>query len=629
MHRGSKKLFNMTRVALFALGLVCFSNIGYALAAEHRANPSLNGKPNILVIMVDDFGFDDLAINNGNTQIATPNMDQLARDGVRFTRHYASAVCSPARAAFLTGLHPERVGFLPNGRGISPELITLPERLQENGYTTWHIGKWHIGDLERTAWPDHQGFDHWFGFLNQWQLAGEHVDGKLQLSRPTYVNPWLRGDMEPGRTFTGHLENILTDKAIDVLSGLHAGQAPWFLNLWFYAPHNPVQPASEFAAKYPDTPAGRYQALVNQLDTNIGRIVTHLEDIGALENTIVIVVSDNGGTNESVNNNAPFHGAKMMLTEGGLRTPLIIKWPDSSLNGQVIADSVSIEDIYPTVLESIGIAPPDNLDGNSFYKTIQQLEPITPKAKFWDHVMTTSMISYGMLSADNRWRLWQPPPLMGAESTLVLYDFDADPTNSTPVLPLPPTQLAAMTESYLEWYKDVHTVKTTFVPRANGSGVLTGMSFLRTPGFGQYTFGIGLPDEYSGPVARQTGVWEVSRAGNEVKATFGDAAISGEIKNDNSCHSIVIVGYFPSKFDTYFQQEKMTLAMYIDGVATTPQARDAFLNVNDPMTETVIGDLLATTDVIALPAPVILNTALSEATPWTLQSFSQQLCAGH
>lgn len=92
MHRGSKKLFNMTRVALFALGLVCFSNIGYALAAEHRANPSLNGKPNILVIMVDDFGFDDLAINNGNTQIATPNMDQLAHDGVRFTRHYASAV---------------------------------------------------------------------------------------------------------------------------------------------------------------------------------------------------------------------------------------------------------------------------------------------------------------------------------------------------------------------------------------------------------------------------------------------------------------------------------------------------------------------------------------------------------
>ncbi|MBK6511633.1 MAG: sulfatase-like hydrolase/transferase [Haliea sp.] len=121
-------------------------------------------KPNILLIMADDLGYNDLAINNDNTQIDTPNMDQLARDGVRFTRHYASTVCSPARAALLTGYHPERLGYLPNGRGISPAIETLPERLQQEGYTTWHIGKWHIGDLERTAWPDHQGFYHWFGF---------------------------------------------------------------------------------------------------------------------------------------------------------------------------------------------------------------------------------------------------------------------------------------------------------------------------------------------------------------------------------------------------------------------------------------------------------------------------------
>lgn len=628
MNSGSKTLCNTTRVALFLLGLFAFGNIGYALPDADRATSGLDGKPNILVIMVDDLGFNDLGINNGNTRIDTPNMDQLAREGVRFTRHYASAVCSPARAAFLTGLHPERVGFLPNGRGISPELITLPERLQENGYTTWHIGKWHIGDLERTAWPDHQGFDHWFGFLNQWQLAGKHVDGKLQLRRPTYLNPWLQGDMEPGRKFTGHLENILTDKAIDVLSSLHAGKAPWFLNLWFYAPHSPVLAASDFAAKYPDTPAGQYKALVNQLDNNIGRIIAHLEDIGALKNTIVIVVSDNGGTNAVANSNAPFYGTKMMLTEGGLRTPLIIKWPDDSLNGQVIADTVSIEDIYPSVLESIGVAPPDNLDGNSFYKTVQQLGPITQKARFWDHIMTTSMVSYGMLSADNRWRLWKSPPLAGTEVDPVLYDFAADPTASTPVLPLPQPQLASMTESYRAWYKDVHTVRTTFAPGANGSGVLTGMSFLRTPGFGQYTIGIGLPDEYSGPVARQAGIWEMSRAGNTVKATFGDVELSGEIGNDNSCHGIVVVGYFPSEVASYTAPEKLTLAMYIDGVATTTRVRDEILQFNDPMIETVVGDPLATANVVALPAPVILNTALSESTPWTLQSFSEHLCAG-
>jgi arylsulfatase A-like enzyme len=628
MTRGSKKLFNVIQCALLALGLACFSSIVFGLSAAEEAKSGPGSKPNILVLMVDDLGFDDLAINNGNTQIETPNMDQLARDGVRFTRHYASAVCSPARAAFLTGLHPERVGYLPNGRGISSELVTLPERLREHGYTTWHIGKWHIGDLDRTAWPDDQGFDHWFGFLNQWQLAGVHVDGELQLSRPTYVNPWLRGDTEPGKQFTGHLENILTDKAIDVISDLNAEQAPWFLNLWFYAPHAPVQPDSTFAAKYPDTPAGRYRALVNQLDTNIGRIVAHLESIGALNNTIIVVVSDNGGTNAAINNNAPFYGAKMMLTEGGLRTPLIIRWPDRALNGQVIADTVSIEDIYPTLLDSIGVTPPDNLDGSSFYATVQQLEPITRKPRFWDHVMTTTMVSYAMLSADGRWRLWKPPPLAGNDLDPVLNDLDVDPTGTTPVRPPPPAQLASMTESYRAWYQDVHTVKTTFAPGANGSGVLTGMSFLRTPGFGQYTFGIGLPDNYSGPVARQAGIWEMSRTGNKVIAKFGDLALSGEIGNDNSCHSIVIVGYFPRDVAYHSEPETVALTLYIDGVASTPRARDGILKVNDPMTETVIGDPLATGNVVALPAPVILNTALSESTPWTLQSFSQQLCAG-
>ena len=616
----------MTRVALFALGLICLGIIGYGLSTVDRVDSSLNGKPNILVLMADDMGFNDLAINNDNTQIDTPNMDQLARDGVRFTRHYASAVCSPARAAFLTGISPERLGYLPNGRGISPEIVTLPERLNEEGYNTWHIGKWHIGDTERTAWPDHQGFDHWFGFLNQWRLAGVHVDGELQLSYPTYVNPWLEGDTEPGKNFTGHLENILTDKAIDVISSLNAEQAPWFLNLWFYAPHGPVQPASEFAANYPDTPAGRYQALVNQLDTNIGRIVAHLENIGALENTIIVVVSDNGGNNATVDSNAPFYGSKGTLTEGGLRTPLIIKWPDGSLNGQVIADTASIEDIYPTLLESIGVAPPDNLDGNSFYRTVQQLEPITRRARFWDHIMTTSWVSYAMLSADDRWRLWKLPPLWGADVDPVLYDLEADPTGSNPVLPPPLTQLASMTQSYHAWYKDVHTVKTTYAPGANGSGVLTGMGFLRTPGFEQYTFGIGLPDQYTGPVAGQAGIWEMSRAGNTVLAQFGDLILSGEIQNANSCHSIVITGYFARELGFPSPPEKMTLTMYVDGVATTSQTLDGILSIDDVMKETVIGDPLATENVTALPAPIILNTALSESTPWTLGSFSQQLC---
>lgn len=582
-------------------------------------------KPNILLIMADDLGYNDLAINNDNTQIDTPNMDQLARDGVRFTRHYASTVCSPARAALLTGYHPERLGYLPNGRGISPAIETLPERLQQEGYTTWHIGKWHIGDLERTAWPDHQGFDHWFGFLNQWRLAGVHVGGELQLTTPRYQNPWLQGDTEPGRNFTGHLENILTDKAITVLSELNAAQAPWFLNLWYYAPHSPITPASEFAQNYPDTPAGKYQALVNQLDHNVGRVLTHLEQIGALQNTLIVLVSDNGGTNSAMDNNAPFSGAKATMTEGGMRTPLVIKWPDSAMNGQVIADVVSIEDIYPTVLESIGVTPLAGLDGDSFYAAVEQRVSIGVKERYWDALMTADWTSHTGLSADGRWRLLQWYPFWGAMPDPMIFDLELDPTSALPVVPPPPLQLTQMTDNYRAWYTDVHTVKTNFVANTNGSGVLTGTDFLRTPGFGWYTFGIGVPHAYEGPIAAQAGVWTMSRTGNTVTAQFGDLILHGDIQNSNTCHSIAVSGSFTAQVQSNVVPS-FKLALYIDGVAVQSGELQAVLQVDDPTVETIIGDPLNVANTSVLSPPIIMNTTLTSSPASTPQSFSARLC---
>ena len=582
-------------------------------------------KPNILLIMADDLGYNDLAINNDNTQIDTPNMDQLARDGVRFTRHYASTVCSPARAALLTGYHPERLGYLPNGRGISPAIETLPERLQQEGYTTWHIGKWHIGDLERTAWPDHQGFYHWFGFLNQWRLAGVHVGGELQLTTPRYQNPWLQGDTEPGRNFTGHLENILTDKAITVLSELNAAQAPWFLNLWYYAPHSPITPASEFAQNYPDTPAGKYQALVNQLDHNVGRVLTHLEQIGALQNTLIVLVSDNGGTNSAMDNNAPFSGAKATMTEGGMRTPLVIKWPDSAMNGQVIADVVSIEDIYPTVLESIGVTPLAGLDGDSFYTAVEQRVSIGVKERYWDALMTADWTSHTGLSADGRWRLLQWYPFWGAMPDPMIFDLELDPTSALPVVPPPPLQLTQMTDNYRAWYTDVHTVKTNFVANTNGSGVLTGTDFLRTPGFGWYTFGIGVPHAYEGPIAAQAGIWTMSRTGNTVTAQFGDLILHGDIQNSNTCHSIAVSGSFTAQVQSNVVPS-FKLTLYIDGVAVQSGELQAVLQVDDPTVETIIGDPLNVANTGVLSPPIIMNTTLTSSPASTPQSFSARLC---
>ena len=137
---------------LLALALLALLAYGIAVLLEPP-----DTRPNILVLMVDDLGYNDLAINNGNAGIDTPVMDQIAREGVRFTRHYGHSSCTPARVAFLTGMYPERLGFLPSARGISTEVVTMPEHFRDLGYNTWHIGKWHIGEFERTAWPDHQG----------------------------------------------------------------------------------------------------------------------------------------------------------------------------------------------------------------------------------------------------------------------------------------------------------------------------------------------------------------------------------------------------------------------------------------------------------------------------------------
>ena len=154
-----------------------------------------DSKPNILLIVLDDAGYSDVA-GFGRDDAPTPNIKQIANEGVRFTRHYADSTCRPARLALLTGRESARVAQNPDFRGISPEIITLPEALKNAGYKTTHIGKWHLGDAVRAAWPDKQGFDNWFGFLNQFQLKGPDKNGSFT-KRPTYIDPWLQSDSTP------------------------------------------------------------------------------------------------------------------------------------------------------------------------------------------------------------------------------------------------------------------------------------------------------------------------------------------------------------------------------------------------------------------------------------------------
>jgi arylsulfatase A-like enzyme len=580
--------------------------------------------PNILLIMADDLGYNDLAINNENPDIHTPNMDQLAGEGIRFTRHYATAVCSPARAALLTGQFPERNGYLPSGRGLSPQLITLPEALQQEGYTTWHLGKWHLGDQHREGWPDQQGFDHWLGFLNQWYLAGAMEDGALKISKPRYNDPWLQGDTEPGRHFAGHLENILADKAIEVLDGLENEGSPWFLNLWFYAPHNPNTPAQEFADLYPDSDEGRYRALVHQLDHNIGRVLDHLRNSEQWSNTIVVLVSDNGGTNAYFDNNYPFYGRKATMLEGGLRTPMIVRFPDEESPGAVYPQIVSVQDIYPTLMEALSLPPPTVFDGTSFYSALANNQATREGDLFWDRSLPLGF-DYGVLSEDGHWRLNQRRTLFSTEPEVQLFDLESDPTGAQYLEPPPPQKLAELEGKYFAWHRDVHAVTLAYDESGAGAGTLTGMDFLRTPGFGGYTFGLGISQDSFGTLVEQADVWKLSRSGDIVTAEFGDMLLSADIDTQATCHAVIVSAYFQHHLSTISGPAYTDIQLYVDGQLSDFQRVDQAFLVEDLSLPTRVGSPAGGG---SFHAPTVLNIPIHRSPAWTVDSFSSQLCEG-
>ena len=197
---------------LFFSWLLTVKNFALDWTDSTRESQDLT-QPNILLIVVDDLGYDDTSAIN-SSGLPTPNIKQLAQQGVTFRRHYADATCTPSRVAILTGRYPERSGFRPVGPEIPAEFSTIAEQLSTAGYATYLTGKWHAGEDRVEAWPGNKGFDQWFGFLNQWELAGEVSDLNVGNRRPTYRNPMLRkngGELTP---HNGHLTDILTDHTI-------------------------------------------------------------------------------------------------------------------------------------------------------------------------------------------------------------------------------------------------------------------------------------------------------------------------------------------------------------------------------------------------------------------------------
>ena len=346
--------------------------------------------PSIVMIYVDDLGWRDLGVQ-GSTYYETPNIDRLASQGVRFTSAYANAPnCAPSRAALMSGMYAPRTGVytvasaargqaslrklvpVENKTTLDLDVVTLPEALKTAGYTTGHVGKWHLGG--EGFLPSDQGFD--------WSRAGDHTG-----TPRSYFYPYVGrdGTVIPGleRGQEGeYLPDRLTDEAIQFVNA--NAERPFFLYLSHYSVHTPIRAKPDVVAKYEaKAPSGghgnpTYAAMVESVDDSVGRLMLALDSLGIADNTIVIFYADNGGYGPATSM-APLRGSKGMLYEGGIREPLIVRWPGKAAAGRTVDVPVIGTDIYPTLLEVSRAEVPAGvtLDGNSIVSLLSD-EPADP-----------------------------------------------------------------------------------------------------------------------------------------------------------------------------------------------------------------------------------------------------------
>lgn len=316
-------------------------------------------RPNVVVLLADDLGSKDIGCYGG--PVKTPALDRLAAQGVKFTNFYSAApVCSTARASLLTGRHHLRTGVYTviqdhiHNMHLRTSEVTIAEVLKANGYDTVHLGKWHLGTPFRgmkKPWIDEHGFDYWFA-----------TDLNAAPSHRNPVNFWRNRERVGKRE--GYACQLVVDEAIMWLDMKRDAQKPFFLNVWFHEPHAPLAAPDDIVSQYGDLndQAAIYSGTIDNTDRAIARLVAKLEQIGSLENTIIIYTSDHGSYRPE--RNGDLRGGKGALTEGGIRTPGIIYWP-KGIKGGVEQTPASSLDVLPTICGLAGIDRPRgvHLDG--------------------------------------------------------------------------------------------------------------------------------------------------------------------------------------------------------------------------------------------------------------------------
>ena len=453
-------------------------------AYESQAAPRPEGtRPNVILFLADDLGYGEVGCY-GQEKIRTPHLDSLSEQGMRFTQHYAgSAVCAPSRCVLLTGRHaghawvrnnspghrrnnPHREGQTPLPAGTT----TLATLLDDAGYATAAIGKWGLGGPGEEGEPHHQGFDHFFGYLCQAHAHNYYPTHlwrngeKVAIENPVIEKPGkLTEAPEDFAAYQGvnYAPDLMIDEAEEFVRA-HAAE-PFFLYFASPVPHAALQVPDDSLRGYPEAwdeapylaetgylphprPRAAYAAMVTRMDEHLGRLLALLDELHLADDTIVLFTSDNGPTynggtdSEFFASSAGLRGRKGNLFEGGLRVPLIARWPHAIPDGKVSDHPSAFCDLLPSVLEMVELEIPDGLDGTSFAPTLLHYRSAQPRADYLYWELGKSQA----LRVDD-WKLIRNVDKKG-ETTAMLFDLATDPHEEHDLAESHPEELARLIE---------------------------------------------------------------------------------------------------------------------------------------------------------------------------------------
>ena len=455
---------NTQIIAALLLGLCFLANPGETSIKQNWSEPA---KPNIVFIYIDDLGWGDVGFN-GSTYYETPNIDQLASQGIIFSHAYANAPnCAPSRASLMIGQYTPRhkiytVGTskrgqeddrrmipVPNMENLPLHYTTLAEALNDAGYITGHFGKWHLGDTG--FHPEDQGFDVNVGGYKSGSPHGGYF--------PPYHNPKLT-DGHDGE----YLTDRLTNEAVAFIE--QNKQEPFFLYLSHYAVHTPIQAHADIKAKYErKAPDGgqknpTYAAMIESVDRSVGSILEQIAALELTDNTLVIFYSDNGGAVQATSNQ-PLRGYKGMLYEGGIRVPLAVKWPAKITADRLDSTPVSGIDFYPTLLEIAGAeSPAHTVDGTSLVPIFIENGGLAARNIYW-HFPAYLEAAKGM---SGPWRTTPAGAIRSGDYKLIeffengaleLYNLRKDPGESENLAHQLPEKTELLHEKLRDWREKI------------------------------------------------------------------------------------------------------------------------------------------------------------------------------